>query len=424
MRTDRILIHYAEIALKGRNRRDFERALRDNIRRRIRAAGVHWPVRRGHDRIVIHVPEGMDTGPVSSVLEVLDEVPGIASYAAACFRTGPPAGGNAELDWIRRATVDWARNTQDSGERSFAVRVNRADKRFPIKSDDLARELGALILAESRWQQVNLGRPERRFQVDIYPEGIYVHADRRHGIGGLPVGSGGGVLSLLSGGIDSPVAAFRMAKRGCRVDFLHLSANQLGQQRAAQGPVAELARRLSRYTLRSSLVTVPYTYFDMGLLGHPQTGYEMVLFRRFVARLGERLAPRFGAEAMVAGDSLGQVASQTLANMVASSDAAHMPILRPLIGDDKQEIVNLARRIGTYEISIQPYKDCCALISRNPKTRSDAATVAHLEQTLFPDYERLIRDSLSDAQVLTFHCGELVEAAALEPAAAAVSGDA
>ncbi|MBA1146936.1 tRNA 4-thiouridine(8) synthase ThiI [Ectothiorhodospiraceae bacterium WFHF3C12] len=409
MRIDRILINYAEIALKGRNRRDFERALRDNIRRRIRAAGIDWTVRRGHDRVIVHVPRQHESVDLETVLAALGEVPGVASYAAATFFHGAATGDEDEHARIRDATLEWAVATQDLGERSFAVKVNRADKRYPVKSDDLARELGALIQSGSRWQDVDLTHPQRRFQVDIYPEGIYVYGDRRAGVGGLPVGSGGTVLSLLSGGIDSPVAAFRMAKRGCRVDFLHLAATQLAQQHAEQSPITQLACQLSRYTLRSTLITVPYTYFDMALLGHPQTGYEMVLFRRFVARIGERLAPRFGAEAMVAGDSLGQVASQTLANMVTSSDATALPILRPLIGDDKQEIIDLARRIGTYEISIQPYKDCCALISQNPKTRSQAATVAALEKTLFPDYERLIDDSLADAQMLTFDCGELVE---------------
>lgn len=425
MRVDRILVHYAEIALKGRNRRDFERALRDNIRRRLRGADLDWNVRRGHDRIVVHVDTDHSGEALDAALATLKEIPGIASFAAAAFFRGPPEGDEAELERIREAVLARARATEATGH-SFAVRVNRADKRYPHKSDDLARELGTLIQSGSQWQHVDLTRPDRRFHVDVYPEGIYVYAEKHRGIGGLPVGTGGTVLGLLSGGIDSPVAAFLMAKRGCRVDFLHLSVNQLALQQPADNPVVQLAAQLSRYTLRSRMISVPYTYFDMGLLGRARTGYEMILFRRFVARLGECVARHLGAEAMVAGDSLGQVASQTLANMITSSDAVRMPILRPLVGQDKQEIIDTARRIGTYEISIQPYKDCCALISQNPKTRSDADVVAAMEAELFPDYDRLIETTLEDGLVLTFSGGDLVDTRPLKASSDldAASGDA
>lgn len=426
MQLDRILIHYAEIALKGRNRRDFERALRDNICQRYRAAGLDWTVRRGHDRIVVHIPKAHDPQSLDRALALLTEVPGIASFAAAAFFQGPPQGEDTELQRIRDEVLDRARAIQDPAL-SFAVRVNRADKRYPHKSDDLARDLGSRILDHTEWRRVDLNRPVQRFHVDIYPEGIYVYTDKRRGPGGLPVGSGGSVLALLSGGIDSPVAGYQMVRRGCRLDFLHLSASQMAQRDPASNPVAQLAARLSRYTLRSRMIMVPYTYFDMGLVGRAQSGYEMILFRRFVARVGERVAQRLGAQAMVAGDSLGQVASQTLENMVTSSDAAAMPVLRPLVGQDKQDIIDVARRIGTYEISIQPYKDCCALISQNPKTRSNAAAVRALEETLFPDYEQLIDSTLEDGIVLTFDCGTLRNVESLVPATPprnAASGDA
>jgi len=411
MRVDRILIHYAEIALKGRNRRDFERALRGNIRHRLRAEGIAWPVRLGHDRITVEPPEQPGES-VETVLALLMEIPGIASFAPSAFVGGTPSGDEAEQAAVTETVLAQA-NATGSEAGSFAVRVNRADKRYPIKSDELARRLGAAIQGRTPWSEVNLNRPHRRFHVDLYPEGIYVYTDKYRGAGGLPVGSGGHLIGLLSGGIDSPVAAYRMAKRGCRVDFLHMTASQAVQANAPENLVARIAARLSRYTLRSRLVMVPYTYFDMGLIGHAQTGYEMILFRRFVARVGERVAALLGAEAMVAGDSLGQVASQTLENMVTSSMAARMPVLRPLVGDDKQEIIDLARRIGTYELSIQPYKDCCALISHNPRTRSTPEVLETMEAELFPDYGKLIDTTLEDGVMVHFDSGRVVSEAPL-----------
>ncbi|PZP55760.1 MAG: hypothetical protein DI596_11100 [Azospira oryzae] len=228
------------------------------------------------------------------------------------------------------------------------------------------------------------------------------------GIGGLPVGASGRVLTLLSGGIDSPVAAYLMAKRGCRVDFLHVAATRIDQESVAASPVAELARLLSRYTLRSRLFVVPSARFDIRLLQR-RTDYEQIMFRRFAARLGERLARRLGAPALVAGDSLGQVASQTLKNMVTMSAAVEIPILRPLVAYDKKDIVDLARSIGTYETSIQPYKDCCSLLSPQPRTVSRHEEVSALEAELFPDYAALVEETLAEAVCLTYDCGERVE---------------
>jgi thiamine biosynthesis protein ThiI len=207
------------------------------------------------------------------------------------------------------------------------------------------------------------------------------------------------VLALLSGGIDSPVAAWLMAKRGCRVDFIHFTAVAMQPEEAQPYKVCRLAQRLSDYTLGSRLFLVPYTHFDLALMREP-VDYNLVLFRRFMARVAEQLARRLNAQALATGDNLGQVASQTLSNLVSASRAVELPIFRPLLGYDKDEIMALAQQIGTYEMSIEPYKDCCALIAQHPRTRSQHERLAALEARVFPDYQKLIDQTLAEAVCL------------------------
>lgn len=408
MQPDRILIHYAEIALKGRNRPAFQRRLVNNIVRRLRVEGLDWPVTREHHRVLVEVPEA-EADRVERALAILPDVAGIAWFAPTRWL---PSRGEAgvvvfpEPREIAPSVLDLARHTWREGGR-FAVRVRRADKRFPYRSQELERELGAAVLKETDWNAVSLDDPDETFHLEITPEGVYVYGAKHKGLGGLPVGAAGRVVVLLSGGLDSPVAAHLAAKRGCEVDFIHFTASHMQQARAEEYKVSELARELSRVTLRSRLYLVPYLHFDAALTGGG-SDYGLVLFRRFMARVAERLARRHGAQAIVTGDNLGQVASQTLENISTTTQAVSLPVLRPLITYDKQEIIALARRIGTYNLSVQPYKDCCALVDRKPRTKSRHADMERLESELFSDYEQLIEDSLSDALVLEYACGRPV----------------
>lgn len=406
---NKILIRYGEISLKGKNRGEFEILLRKNIKRRLYAEALRWRVRRAHGRILVEVPEPISAADIESACQAIQQVAGVTSCAPCRWLPTDRIyrhGNEPDHRLIRETVLAMAREDHVPNG-SFAVRVKRADKRFPLGSQELERNLGAAVLEQSDWSHVDLRQPDCLFVVEIFSDGIYFHGRARPGIGGLPVHGSGHVLTLLSGGIDSPVAGFLMAKRGCRMDFLHLTASHVQQRQADDSPVVELARRLSRFTLNSRLYLAPYTHFDMALSGR-QTGYELVLFRRFMARLGERLGADLGAQALVTGDSLGQVASQTLENMVVNSQAASMPILRPLIGYDKQEIIALARRIDTYDTSIQPYKDCCALLSRHPKTRARQQVVTDLEAQLLPDMEALLNATLADTCLLRFDCGHRV----------------
>lgn len=421
----RLLIHYAELALKGRNRRAFETVLQGNLRHRLRAEGLPWPVHRGHDRLTVEVPEAASAPQRRAALDCVREVPGVSAVADALhLPQHEMRGGGSAPDPDRLCVVmtGLAAACWRPGA-SFAVRVNRGDKGFPLGSEALARRLGQHIIDHTRWQSVDLDRPGQAFHIDLYPDGAFLYADREPGPGGLPVGSGGRVLALLSGGIDSPVAAWMLGRRGCAVDFLHLTAGHVPPAVAGDHLVTRIALQLSRYTLRSRLWLVPYTHFDLALTGQAHGGFAVLLLRRFMARLGERAAARCGARALVSGDSLGQVASQTLENVVTNSHATGMPVLQPLIGLDKQEIVERARRIGTFGLSTQPYKDCCALIARHPRTRSTREHLEALERRLFPDYPGLLERSLADTVILDLDTGRVTgpEHPAADPAALARS---
>jgi thiamine biosynthesis protein ThiI len=272
--------------------------------------------------------------------------------------------------------------------------VNRGNKLLPFASPELASELGQAIRDQTPWQRVDLKNPDLTFHLDLRCAATFLYADKLRGPGGLPVGTSGRVLALLSGGIDSPVAAYLMAKRGCRVDFLHFTAASPRQEEGSK--VWRLATRLSRSTLASRLFIAPYVHFDLALM-REKVEFELVLFRRFMARVAQTLARQLRARALVSGDTLSQVASQTMANLVSTSRAVDLPILRPLIAFDKEETIALAQKIGTYSLSIEPYKDCCALISGSPKTRSHHERLVQLESKFFPDYDQLILRTLADS---------------------------
>lgn len=403
----RIVLHCPDITLKGRNQDDFQRALVRNVRHVLRHAGLDWGV--GSARGRVYVESGVAAATeLEAAMTALSRVAGVSSLGAAQWLRPETLADDTAFNWpLLEDVVVGIAGAGYRPDASFAIRVNRVDKALPVHSRELGVRLGDAVRARTPWQKVDLGRPDFSVHIDAYPDGLYVYPDKRRGIGGLPVGTGGRVLALLSGGIDSPVAAYMLAKRGCTVDALHMAASHLRDFDARASVVARLAAQVSRYSLRTRLYIVPYTYFDLALRGEP-TGYELVLFRRFLMRSAEHLARHIDAGALITGDSLGQVASQTLENLAAASAPVTLPILRPLIGLNKQEIIELGRRIGSYEISIEPSKDCCALIARNPRTRSDDARLSRMEAQLLPDYPDLLRQTFAETLCLEFDCGELV----------------
>ena len=355
-----LLIHYGEIALKGDNRGDFEAALVKNIE-----AAIGKRVNREHGRLVIPVNENENN---DSLLSRLTKIPGIAWCA-------PAIECASNIEAITACVI-----SHYTKQGSVKVDASRADKSFPFTSQDVNRHVGKALADAGH--QISM-KPENVVWIEITRDRAFVFFEKQQGVGGLPVGTQGKVLVLLSGGIDSPVAAYLMAKRGCSCEFLHVHGLSSTEEVKASKIIA-LVRHLAAFTGPTQLHVVPYDTFHMASLG-VDPRHEMILFRRFVFLLAERLAKALDAEAIVTGDNIGQVASQTLANIAAVDQSLSVPVLRPLAGFDKNEIVSLANRIGTYDLSIQSYKDCCSLTARHPSTKTTKETVLRHEQDINMD---------------------------------------
>jgi thiamine biosynthesis protein ThiI len=385
------VLHYHEISLKRGNRPLFLRHLQQNVLRAISDLG---PVRLVQlpGRIMLDLSRHPEP---PRLRERLARVSGVANFSLA-LRTGvsPEA---------LRAVVGQVIEGREFG--SFRISARRAFKTFPLTSVELNRELGSHVLSLRPDVRVSLEHPELTVHVEVLPGEAFVYADRDAGAGGLPVGASGTVAALLSGGIDSPVAAWRLMKRGCRVVFVHFhSAPYLPDLSRAKA--RELVRRLTQWQYYSRLFLVPFGEIQREVVLAVPPPARVVVYRRLMIRIGERLARHAGAPALVTGESLGQVASQTLHNMTRIDEAASMPILRPLIGMDKLEITEQAHALGTFEISIEPDADCCTLFTpRHPDTRMEAAQVAAVEARL--DIPRLVTQGVEAAvqEVFEFPAG-------------------
>jgi tRNA uracil 4-sulfurtransferase len=409
-----VVVHYGEIGLKGKNQPQFRRQLRRVIREKLSSLGFDWWVEEAAGMLMVRADPEASSDDLERVVGGLQQVFGIAWMTIA---EGTPHGGfgaeTGERDFalLEERLLDLGRRRFETGK-TFAVRVRRGEKRVPFTSPQLERRLGALLLSETDWEEVSLANPDMVFYLDVRHDQVLLYTRKEKGPGGLPVGTAGRVLALLSGGIDSPVAAYFMGRRGCRVDFIHFAVDAFDMGQGARDKICRLARRLSCFTVNSRLHIVPYVHFDLALL-REKVEFELVLFRRFMLRVAEVLAGRTGSQALITGDNLSQVASQTLSNLVSTTRGILMPVFRPLIGFEKEEIMDWARRIGTFDISIEPYKDCCALIGRHPRTSSDHEAMAAWEARLFPDYEQLIERTLADAVVVKLEHGTMREHEAL-----------
>jgi tRNA uracil 4-sulfurtransferase len=347
-----IVVHYGEIGTKGGNRQVFEGSLRRNLVSALGSMGG-VKVRKKDNRFFVT----LDSEHVAEAKSRLLRVFGVAWFAEVESVTLTYAA-------IRDAAV---RALSGVGkETSFRVSVRRPNKSFAMTSQELARKLGEDVIAELGLK-VNLSDPGVTLAVDLISNEALVYREHLKGPGGLPVGVTGEVLHLLSGGIDSPVAAWLMMKRGCRPTYLHFYLAPTADA-VVQSKIIELVRILSPGGEDSHLILVPFSPYQLATTDLPLE-FEPIVFRRFMRMVAERLASGIGFKAISSGDNLAQVASQTLQNMACIDGGSSMTTLRPLLGYDKDEIVQLARQIGTYETSIQEYKDCCSIISRHPRTR-------------------------------------------------------
>ena len=376
---DALVAHYHEIGLKGRNRDHFEIAFARNLKRALRGTG-YSRVRRGFGRIVVDFEEK------SSSAEAAERAARVfgAAYVGVGRRIEP------NLDEIGRVALELM---QAEPFESFAVRARRTYSNFEMTSNEINVSVGQLI-KDSTNARVDLGRPDATVWIELFGSAGLVYRRRLKGVGGLPVGVSGRMLALMSGGIDSPVAAWCMAKRGADVELLHFHGQPFTDPSSVRQAV-ELAEALARYQLRAVVHLVPLGDAQREIVTHAPASLRVVLYRRVMLRIAAALAEERGAQALITGDSLGQVASQTVENIrTVGAAVPDIEVFRPLIGMDKQEIINLATAIGTYEISTRKYQDCCVLFEpRSPATKANERVAVEAEAEL--DMDALVGKALA-----------------------------
>ncbi len=377
----RVLATTSEISLKGGNRMWFERKLTDNVNKALADLPVA-AVDRPAWRVLIRFSEPV---PFVEVARRLGTVFGLGAIMAV-------EHGGSTLESLEAFLET---RLPDLHAESFAVRCARSDKRFPMTSPEIERALGSFVQAATGWP-VNLTSPDLTLHVLVDEKGLFVWTRRVPGPGGLPVGVGGRATCMISGGIDSPVAAWLMMKRGMRLDFVHFHSVPRTDP-ASLEKVVDLVRILIRYQGPARLAMVPLLQIQEQIAALCPAELRVLLYRRFMLRLAERATDRFKSDAIITGESLGQVASQTIQNLRAVETVASMPVLRPLISLDKPEIIDRARRIGTYETSILPHFDCCSfLLPDKPATRSTAAELAEAETAL--DVQSLVEEAIGGCE--------------------------
>ena len=373
------VVHYSEIALKGNNRPEFVRALRKNISRAL--FGIDHEITLSEGRFIVRADRGEEVG------ERLGQVFGVSWFA-------PVTAVEQDYASMRAAVL---KSAEGASARSFKIVPRRADKSFGMTSQQLGNALGSEV-AESTGMAVDLDAPELSVHVDVVRGGALVYTDKRRGLGGLPLGTAGRTVHLFSGGIDSPVAAWLLMKRGTRPVYLHFYLAPTPAS-ALDSKVTRLVKVLSRYCGKSTLVLVPFADYQLATAGAP-SDLEPPLFRRFMRMTAEALAARFEANAVSTGDSLSQAASQTIWNMSSFDADSSLPVLRPLLTYDKEEIVSLAKKIGTYDLSLEEYKDCCAMITRHPRTRVKAAMISEYVNRF--SLQDLVWKSIEGATLVTY----------------------
>ena len=372
-----IVVHYHELWLKGGNRRFFLGKFVLALRRTLAQFPVER-IRRPGDRLVIELAEG---APVAEVAEHVSRVLGVANFAVA---RPLERGSDDDLEALCRAAWD---EVEPLAFSTFAVRAKRSDKSFAAHVEEIESRVGRYLLdhlrAAGRTVRVKLNDPELTCHIEITPGPMLVYARKIPGPGGLPANTTGRMVCLLSGGFDSAVAAYKMMRRGAHVNFVHFWGGGALPGESSVHVARALVERLVPYQFTAKLYLVPFEAIQREIVNAAPESYRLLLYRRMMLRIAERIARRNHAQAIIAGDSLGQVASQTLQNMVAVGAASSMPVFRPLAGDDKQEILNVARHIGTFDVSAEPFHDCCRiLLPRSPALYASAAELERAEAGL------------------------------------------
>ena len=383
-----ILCKYGEIVLKGLNRATFENALMKNVRRRLKPLGRFDLYSAQSTLYVRPLDEDIE---MDEVLDRLKKVYGITKLSRAY-------GTEKDVEKIYEVARDMFGDILKTAK-TFKVMTTRSDKKFPLTSPQLSAEVGGRLLSQFHHLKADMTNPEVTIVCEIRGEGAFVHGIAIDGAGGIPVGTSGQALLLLSGGIDSPVAGCMLAKRGVVISAIHFEAPPYTSERALM-KVERLAKKMSEYCGRMSFYTVPFTRIQEEIKNNCPEEYFTLIMRRLMMEIAQRIAEANHLQALVTGESLGQVASQTMAAMVTTDAVCRMPVFRPCIGLDKKEIIDISYKLGTFEISIEPYEDCCTVFTpRHPKTKPTLADVEEA-QAMF-DFEPLICEAVKGTTVKT-----------------------
>ena len=381
-----ILIKLGEIVLKGLNRKNFEDTLLRSLRRRLAKVGS-FRIRAAQSTITV---EPMDDDiDMDDAAEVVSHVFGIAAFARACIT-------EKDMESIKQSAVEYLADTMES-VRTFKVEAKRSDKKFPFKSPEISAEVGGYLLEKFPHLSVDVHQPDVVVTVEVRDFAAFVRAGLIRGAGGIPVGTGGKACVLISGGIDSPVAAYMMAKRGLELMAVHFASPPYTSERAEE-KVVELLKRVARYSGRLKMYTVPFTEIQEQIREKCKEDYFTIIMRRLMMEIAQRIGADKGAQALITGESLGQVASQTIGAIACTDAVCRMPVFRPLLGMDKEEIIEISRKIDTFEISIQPYEDCCTVFTpRHPRTKPVIEKVVEEQNKL--DCEPMIERAIANVKI-------------------------
>lgn len=383
---DTVLIRYGELSTKGKNRKDFIKRLEHNVRNMLKDF-KELEYRRTHDRMYIRLH---DEDP-DVIRERLTKVFGISSFSFT-EKVDPT------LEAIQSSCLAIAKQ---SDKKTFKIVTKRHDKTFPMVSDEINRAVAGVILKNTAFK-VDVHNPELMIRIEVQRDAAYITSDKIKGAGGYPTGINGKALLMLSGGIDSPVAAYEIMKRGIEVEAVHFASPPYTSE-AAKGKVLELAKLVSVYQGQMKVHILNFTELQLAIYKTAGDPYAVTLMRRMMFRLAERVAKENKCLVLATGESIGQVASQTLESMVCINDVVHMPVIRPLVCYDKVEIIDLARRIGTYETSILPYEDCCTIFDpKNPVTKPSIEKAEHFESQF--DYDKMLDECLSTEETVIARC--------------------
>ena len=386
-----ILLKDGELALKGLNRRTFEDILMKNIRQRLRHAVGEFKFTRSQSTCVIApVDENIDFDKAVDIIQHCFGVVGI-SRAAQCEK---------DIEVIKTTALEYLRD-ELSFARTFKVEAKRSDKNFPYKSPEICREVGGFILSNLHHLKVDVHNPDVKVTVEVRDNHAFIHGNQLKGAGGMPTGTGGKACVLISGGIDSPVAAWMMAKRGLQLTAVHFASPPYTSERAEM-KVHELLKKVARYSGRIDLYTVHFTEIQEAIRDNSPEDMFTITMRRIMMMIATRIAESKDCGALITGESVGQVASQTMWALRCTDDAAGLPVFRPCIGMDKNEIIEISRKIDTFDISIEPFEDCCTVFTpKHPRTKPTLEMAVEAENAAWDD--ELVNNAIANAKHMAIH---------------------